>query len=113
LIDGALVPDAARLWFVQPAWRNLFENTLTVQFDHRMVAYTIWLVAMLHLADAWRTGRALRGALLLAIMVTLQATLGIVTLLSSAPLHLALTHQLLAIVVFTVAIVHAEQQSSR
>src|SRR5882762_4247302 len=61
LVDGAFIPDAARLWFETPWWRNLFENTLTVQFDHRMVAYTIWLVAILHLADAWRTQRALRG----------------------------------------------------
>ena len=45
LIDGAFVPEASRLWFVTPAWRNLFENTLTVQFDHRMLAYGIWLLA--------------------------------------------------------------------
>jgi cytochrome c oxidase assembly protein subunit 15 len=113
LIDGAWIPDATRLWFETPAWRNLFENTLTVQFDHRMAAYAIWLVAILHLADAWRTGRAVAGALLLAIIVTLQAALGIVTLLYAAPLHLALAHQLLAIGVFTVAIVHAERQSGR
>ena len=43
LIDGAFVPAADRLWFFTPAWRNLFENTLTVQFDHRMLAYAIWL----------------------------------------------------------------------
>jgi cytochrome c oxidase assembly protein subunit 15 len=41
LIDGAFVPDAARLFFDVPWWRNLFENTLTVQFDHRMLAYAI------------------------------------------------------------------------
>src|SRR4029078_12943667 len=27
LIDGALVPLVGRVWCVQPAWRNLFENT--------------------------------------------------------------------------------------
>jgi cytochrome c oxidase assembly protein subunit 15 len=113
LIDGAFIPAAARLWFETPWWRNLFENTLTVQFDHRMVACTIWLVAVLHLVDAWRARRAVGGALLLAIMVTLQAALGIATLLYSAPLHLALTHQMMAIVVFTIAIVHAERQSRR
>jgi cytochrome c oxidase assembly protein subunit 15 len=113
LIDGAFVPDAARLWFITPAWRNLFENTLTVQFDHRMVAYAIWLVAIFHLANAWRAQRALRGALLLAILVTLQAVLGVVTLLHQAPLHLALAHQLMAIVVFTTAIVHAERLARR
>ena len=47
-IDGALIPSAERLWFESPAWRNLFENTLTVQFDHRMVAYALWLAAVLH-----------------------------------------------------------------
>ena len=44
LIDGAFVPASERLWFFTPLWRNLFENTLTVQFDHRMLAYAIWLV---------------------------------------------------------------------
>ena len=45
LIDGHLVPSPERLWFITPAWRNLFENALTVQFDHRMVAYAVWLLA--------------------------------------------------------------------
>ncbi len=115
LIDGAFVPDAVRLWFIQPAWRNLFENTLTVQFDHRMVAYAIWLLALVHAFDAWRNRRAMGGslgsALLLAGLVTAQAALGIVTLLHAAPLPLALPHQMLAVVVFTVAVVHAERLS--
>jgi cytochrome c oxidase assembly protein subunit 15 len=113
LIDGAFIPDAARLWFETPWWRNLFENTLTVQFDHRMLAYAIWIGAVLHLADAWRTQRAVSGALILTILVTLQAALGVVTLLHQAPLHLALAHQLTAIVVLTAAIVHAERLSRR
>ena len=113
LIDGAFIPDAARLWFATPWWRNLFENTLTVQFDHRMVAYTIWLLAVVHLVDAWRTKRGTRGAALLAITVTLQAVLGIVTLLHQAPLHLALSHLLLGVVVLSIAVVHAERLSRR
>ena len=113
LIDGAFVPDAARLWFTTPWWRNLFENTLTVQFDHRMLAYAIWIAAVLHLVDAWRAQRAVSGALVLAILVTLQAALGVVTLLHQAPLHLALGHQLTAIVVLTIAIVQAERLARR
>jgi cytochrome c oxidase assembly protein subunit 15 len=109
LIDGSFIPTAERLWFITPAWRNFFENTLTVQFDHRMVAYAIFLAALFHLSDAWRTGRARGGALLLAGIVTLQACLGIATLLYQVPLHLALTHQFVAILVFTVAVVHAER----
>ncbi len=107
LIDGGLVPSPERLWFIQPAWRNLFENTLTVQFDHRMMAYAIWLLAALHLGDALRLRQELRGALILAVAVTLQAALGIVTLLNQAPLPLAFAHQVLAILVFTIAVLHA------
>ena len=109
LIDGAFVPSAAHLLFLHPAWRNFFENVLTVQFDHRMVAYAIFLAVMLHANDAWRAGQEARGALILAGAVTLQLVLGIVTLLSQAPIELALTHQMVAILVFTVAVVHAER----
>jgi len=104
------VPDAARLWFDAPWWRNLFENTLTVQFDHRMVAYAIWALAVLHLLESLRLreGRHLFGSLVLAGLVTAQAALGIVTLLNVAPLGLSLAHQAFAIVVLTTAVVHAQ-----
>ena len=48
LIDGALIPDSARLFFEKPLWRNFFENILTVQFDHRVLAYAILIAALLH-----------------------------------------------------------------
>jgi cytochrome c oxidase assembly protein subunit 15 len=109
LIDGSFIPGVSHLLFLHPAWRNFFENVLTVQFDHRMVAYLIWLLVMVHANDAWRAGREARGAVILAGAVTLQVVLGIVTLLNQAPIPLALTHQMVAILVFTVAIVHAER----
>ena len=99
LIDGSLIPDSARLFFHTPAWRNLFENSLTAQFDHRMVAYALWLLAVLHAADVARTARGgplLNGALALAAVVTLQAALGIATLIYQSPLGLALLHQAMA-----------------
>ena len=54
LIDGALVPPASQLFFNEPWWRNLFENPMTVQFDHRMVAYALLAMALLHAVDAAR-----------------------------------------------------------
>jgi cytochrome c oxidase assembly protein subunit 15 len=116
LIDGALVPDPARLFFDAPLWRNFFENTLTVQFDHRMLAYAIWIVALLHVfgvARAMKKGLALTGAVLLALAMTLQAALGIWTLLMVAPLSLALLHQAMAMIVLTVATVHAASVAER
>ena len=113
LIDGAVVPSLERLLFMQPVWRNAFENTLTVQFDHRMVGYAIWLLAILHASDARRARRESGAAIILAGAVTLQAALGVMTLLYQAPLPLALPHQALAIAVFTIAIVHAQRLARR
>jgi cytochrome c oxidase assembly protein subunit 15 len=114
-IDGAFIPATSSLLHYEPAWRNLFENTLTIQFDHRMLAYAIWLIAIVHALDAWRSDAGRGTALLLATMVTAQAALGIATLLAGDPLALALTHQVFAILVFTAAIVHAQRvwQSGR
>jgi heme a synthase len=112
LIDGALLPAADRLWFATPLWRNLFENTLTVQFNHRMAAYALWLLAMAHAVDVVRLrcgGAALNGALVLAATMTIQAGIGIVTLLHQTPLPLALLHQAMAIVVLSVAVLHGER----
>src|SRR6201994_2390769 len=53
-IDGGFIPSSARLWFEMPWWRNLFENTLTVQFEHRMTAYALFLLATLHAIDVLR-----------------------------------------------------------
>jgi heme a synthase len=110
LIDGALVPASDRLLFLTPAWRNLFENGLTVQFNHRMLAYGLWTVAVLHTIDVAHTlrrGPALMGSLLLAAALTVQAVIGIATLVYQAPLGLALLHQGMAVLVLTAAVVHA------
>jgi cytochrome c oxidase assembly protein subunit 15 len=116
LIDGSLVPEASRLFFNSPLWRNLFENTLTVQFDHRMMAYALELIVLLHAVDVARTtrgGPALTAVLALASAVTLQAALGIATLLHQAPLPLALLHQAMALVVLALAVAHAERFASQ
>src|ERR1700742_2944734 len=115
-IDGGFIPSAARLFFDQPWWRNLFDNTLTVQFEHRMTAYALFALAVLHAIDAVRSradGAVIRGALWLAAAITLQATLGILTLLNQVPIDLALTHQAVAIVVLTLAVLQAERLAAR
>lgn len=115
-IDGALIPSAARLWFETPWWRNLFDNTLTVQFQHRMTAYALFALAALHVIDVVRSrapAAAVNGALALWAAVTLQATLGILTLLYQVPIGLALAHQAVAIVVLTLAVLQAERLALR
>jgi cytochrome c oxidase assembly protein subunit 15 len=114
LIDGALIPDGARLFFAAPLWRNFFENALTVQFDHRMLAYIIFVGAVLHAVDTLRVGGPARiGAIVLAAAVTLQAALGICTLILQVPLPLALAHQAVAMLVLTAAALHAANVQTR
>jgi cytochrome c oxidase assembly protein subunit 15 len=111
-----LIPSASRLLFETPWWRNLFDNTLTVQFEHRMVAYTLLVLAVLHALDAVRSRAgtaAINGAVWLAAAVTLQATLGILTLLNQVPTALGLAHQAVAIVVLTAAVIQVERLAAR
>jgi heme a synthase len=110
LIDGALVPDAAHLFFNTPLWRNFFENTMMVQFDHRMLAYVIFAGALVHLLDVAATMKSrstLRSAAILFAAVALQAAVGVIMLLARTPLPLALLHQATAMLVLTAATVHA------
>jgi cytochrome c oxidase assembly protein subunit 15 len=97
LMDGALIPP--NLTPLEPAWRNLFENHLTVQFIHRAIAFIIVAYVGLLL---WRQSRSggfagTHGWLpRLALLVLLQVVLGIGTLVMVVPLSLALGHQALA-----------------
>ena len=112
LIDGTFIPSSDRLFFDQPWWRNLFENLLTVQFEHRMTAYALFALALWHLVATMRSGApasVLRGAAWLAAAVTIQATLGILTLLNQAPLDLALSHQAMALAVVVLAVAQCER----
>ncbi|MFO1130921.1 MAG: COX15/CtaA family protein [Hyphomicrobiales bacterium] len=97
LIDGAVVPKG--LFAAEPWWRNMFENALTVQFNHRMLAYVIFLLVA---AQAY-VARSPSSLLLLAAVLG-QVALGIWTLLWVVPLWLGLAHQGGALLVFAAAI---------
>ena len=115
-IDGAFIPSASRLFFEDPWWRNMFDNALTVQFQHRMTAYLLVAVAIWHAFDALRL-RAERsvvnGALWMVAAIAVQAMLGIMTLLHQVPIDLALMHQGVAIIVLTLAILQVERMTVR
>jgi cytochrome c oxidase assembly protein subunit 15 len=112
LIEGAFLPEASQLFFAAPWWRNIFENPLTVQFDHRMTAYALFLGVLTQtarIAGIMGEGPALRSALALLVAIAMQAVLGVAVLLTQAPIALALLHQAAAIAVLTAAVVHAER----
>jgi len=58
-------------------------HTLTVQFEHRMTAYALLALALLHRSTPSPCARdAVVRALVAGGRITLQATLGILTLLN-------------------------------
>jgi cytochrome c oxidase assembly protein subunit 15 len=107
LMDGRLVPSG--LGAMQPWYLNLFENAMTVQFNHRVVAYALVLATLWHAWGAMRGtdgARIKKSAVVLAVAVLAQAALGIWTLLAQVPLALGLAHQAGAAAVFGVAVWH-------
>lgn len=107
LMDGSLWPQS--LTAIEPFWRNFFENPKTVQFVHRMTGYLVWSLALVHMVQCLRSGEwttHTRRSLVLFGLVTLQAIIGIVTLLLQVPVSWALMHQGGAVIVLGAAIAH-------
>jgi len=106
LMNGAWIP--AEILMREPAWTNFFWNMATVQFDHRVGA---WLLFLLVPVLWWklRTGdgvpaRAKNGGHALLAALAVQLALGIATLLLFVPLSLAALHQAGAALVFAAAV---------
>ncbi|KAL6820392.1 cytochrome oxidase assembly domain-containing protein [Trichoderma sp. SZMC 28015] len=103
--------DGSDLW-----WRNMLENPSTVQLDHRIMAITTFCTILALFAYA-RTGKvaaalpknAKKGTTGLVHLVTMQAALGISTLIYMVPTHLAATHQAGSLAVLTGALVLAHR----
>lgn len=108
LIDGGLWP--AGMMAMDPWWKNLFENTATTQFVHRMVAYAILAIAGWHAFDATRRlggydPVAKRARVLFAVLLV-QGGIGVATLLTGMHLLVALSHQAWIVPVLFVALTH-------
>ncbi len=114
LMDGKLIPNG--LFEHSPLWRNFFENIVTVQFDHRVLATLLFLIIPVF----WfKTGKlagrpelqplARTGSHLLLAALALQVTLGISTLLLVVPVALAAVHQAGAIILLTAALFVSQQ----
>ncbi|NIA26496.1 MAG: heme A synthase [Desulfobulbaceae bacterium] len=92
---------------LDPVWRNLFDNLTTVQFDHRILAISAFVLIVVYWAKARKAefaGRSHPAANALLVAATLQVVLGILTLLLSVPTVLAAAHQAVALLLLTVAL---------
>ena len=87
---------------LEPVWRNFFENAGLVQFIHRMSGYLLFAFGVV----VWLRGR--RSAYLatrrafhqVMAMLVVQMALGIAAVLTSAHVHVAITHQIGAVILW-------------
>jgi cytochrome c oxidase assembly protein subunit 15 len=113
-MDGRAFPEHP--FFGHPWWANFGENAGLAQLDHRIGAYIVALCAFaLWLAGqrAKLSGAARTSSNAVPIVTASQVVLGIVTLLNQAPLHLAVTHQAVAITLYATAVWHAHNLRCR
>lgn len=109
LMDGAFVP-AGLLTDAPGGVLNAFENIQTVQFNHRIIAYAVLALALIHLFQIARRsgGIAVATATLVVLAILVQAVIGIVTLLLVVPLWAGVLHQGFAVVVLAVTVLHVQ-----
>jgi heme a synthase len=89
-------------------WHAFFENPGLVQFMHRMSGYVLALFAVVVWLRARKsayasTRRAFHAVL---VLLALQIVIGIYTALTAAQVHVAITHQVTAVILW-VAIIRA------
>ncbi len=110
LMGGRVVPEG--LLYLDPAWRNVFENPVTVQFNHRILATLLFALVPVFWLHARRHAlpRRIRiGFHLLLAILLIQVVLGISTLLLRVPVSIATIHQGGALALFSAALFLANQ----
>jgi cytochrome c oxidase assembly protein subunit 15 len=112
LMAGQWIPS--NIGVLEPAWKNIFENVATVQFQHRVLAIFVFILIPIfwYLATKATSSSSLRiGLHLLLAMLVIQVALGISTLLLVVPVPLAAAHQAGALLLFTIMLFVTQQIS--
>ncbi len=105
LMNGYLIPPD--LFVLEPWYRNFFDNITTVQFDHRLIAWTLAFLVPLFWFKSRRaelSGTTRIACYSLLLMLTVQISLGIATLLHVVPVPLAASHQGGALLLFAASL---------
>ncbi len=113
LMNGEIIPPGLDVF--SPWYLNLFENPLTAQFNHRLVAYAIAIFAGIYAMCIWRDSkrRLLRNSIAAVCLgVIVQIALGVATIVYNVPLDMALAHQANAIVLLALALWHYHRAAS-
>ena len=87
-----------------PIWRNFIDNPLFVQWMHRLLAWGLLVgvvVISMILFQQQLSWFQRRSVFFLLGTMSLQFILGVLTLIYHVPLHIAVAHQIMALLVLT------------
>jgi cytochrome c oxidase assembly protein subunit 15 len=105
LMDGHFLPPESSM--LEPWWQNFLHNMATVQFNHRLIAWLLFLVIPAFwwaLRRAALPARARLASNLLLAMLGVQLVLGVSALLLRVPVGLGAAHQAGAMLLFALAL---------
>lgn len=105
LMGDSFIPPG--LYNTTPAWLAAFEDITTIQFNHRIFAYSLFTLILIFAINVLKntpTRRVRIGIYMLVLLLFVQVTLGISTLLLHVPVHLASAHQCVAIALLTASL---------
>jgi heme a synthase len=105
LMGDSFIPPG--LFDTEPFWLAIFEDITTIQFNHRIFAYVLFVLILSFAFKVLRSGipgRLRTGTHCLIALLLIQVTLGISTLLLHVPVSLAAAHQGGAIALFTASL---------
>ncbi|MDA9619789.1 COX15/CtaA family protein [Alphaproteobacteria bacterium] len=98
LMMGQIIPDG--LFYYDPWYMNLFNNPLTLHFQHRTFAYAVGIIGI---ALWWnyrsdRDKKIVIAVNMVLVTIFLQIILGVLTIINMVPIPLAAAHQAGAVV---------------
>lgn len=105
-MNGQWVPDG--LWSHSPIYMNVLENITFIQFAHRMLALLVaggFLFWWYSYRQYVKNSGLRRACKWVTLIIAVQFTLGVLTLLNQSPLTLALAHQMVAVFLLAQSII--------
>jgi cytochrome c oxidase assembly protein subunit 15 len=107
LMGGKWIPEGIAA--LSPWHLNLFENMVTVQFNHRLLAITSGILALIWYVKGrghFEDPQINRSFKLVGMVVIIQVLLGISTLLMHVPVWLGAMHQAGALILISVMLIN-------
>ena len=105
LMGETFVPSG--LYSMMPFWLAAFEDVTTIQFNHRILAYVLFVIVCSFSINALYRLKSIElraGVVCMAVLLIAQICLGIATILMHVPVVFAAAHQATAVALLTASL---------